>query len=882
MAGQERISSDAPKEWRPSILSPLERVLAPELGVTPEGLQRYDRYMYGFGTSEESMMISLLGLTDSPQSSVQIQQRIQAELQPFQVPRPTQGAIAEVIEDSFIPTQLAHKSYNGRFCFYRASEEEADLVKLVAANFLHYSGLSGISMKQILKSTSSVTGSRGYITRPALLKATLDGVSEKSEMLELTGIDPGTAGRSLRDLQGLEFIDYSSKNSEDSGWVTYKAGNNFDELIKTHRFSPLQQNIIDFIRTNRKTNVYALLEALKKENYNHLVRLLSSFADIGILERDGKQSVAKIKPSGLAFWQEVILPVLQACSGNEEATAQLSEIYNFVRDQPDIITTALNNYYAVMPATHQRPTESTAQQIIEYLQINGPTRMNDLIGVYDSTAKNILRAIIQQERLVKVRRGTAVFYSLQGAEMPAVPKRQLELEYTLPENFTPVEEKSTRSFEDRIADLESDDFWGVFLQDIQTCEFGASFGQFLTYFAEDNLSSRRYPGEGKAAKIGKYGSYYSQFDLRYEDVLEAVDENLRERALEGPVKAMSLLFFSKAPVRIKIELAKKFPVDFGELLVKEIEEDSTAYPDDYDELKEAIKYDDIQTLYSFEIKPQQMLTSENHAALFQLVEKGLHSQERINKGKVPQRDQKPLREAVNQGRQARNQIAQAYLRIVFPIAKFYKNRGLPFADLVEAGNVGLLTAIDNYHNINYQFVIYARWVIKNAIRDEVQRMSDPIRKPGYIHIIANKIRKKSLQLKQERERIGISNIADAVGMEPAKVAEVQNYMRDTLSLDQPVRETEDEFTLGEKIVDLSQGDPLLILLQSIDNDILYSAIAGLPLIERDYVDYFFNISGNGNFTPKQLQKKMNMNDQELQLIHQSAMQKLRDFLSQKL
>jgi RNA polymerase primary sigma factor len=220
----------------------------------------------------------------------------------------------------------------------------------------------------------------------------------------------------------------------------------------------------------------------------------------------------------------------------------------------------------------------------------------------------------------------------------------------------------------------------------------------------------------------------------------------------------------------------------------------------------AVSTDSVRA-YLKQIGKVALLSAEQEVELAKRIEAGLYAAERLRRSHDA--TEKPssqlswdLRWIVRDGERAMNHLLEANLRLVVSVAKRYTGRGMPFLDLIQEGNLGLIRAVEKFdYTKGYKFSTYATWWIRQAISRAMADQARTIRIPVHMTEVINKLGRIQRDLLQDLGRDPTpEELATQMDTTPEKVLEIRQYAREPISLDQTIGEDSDS-RLGEFIED---------------------------------------------------------------------------------
>jgi len=230
--------------------------------------------------------------------------------------------------------------------------------------------------------------------------------------------------------------------------------------------------------------------------------------------------------------------------------------------------------------------------------------------------------------------------------------------------------------------------------------------------------------------------------------------------------------------------------------------------------------------------------------------------------------------------QARKKMIQANLRLVINIAKRYMYLGIPFLDLIEEGNLGLMKAVEKFNpNKGFRFSTYAAWWIKQGITRSISEQGKMIRIPVYMSDIITKWKKTKERLSQKLKRLPTDEeIAKKIKIPKDKIEQINFWMStSTSSLDAPIGE-DSEGQVSDLIEDQTQAAPDTGIERILDKERVDNLLEIMSEREREILDMRFGLADKRTHTLAEVAKKLGVSRERIRQIEETALKKIRKFV----
>ncbi len=290
----------------------------------------------------------------------------------------------------------------------------------------------------------------------------------------------------------------------------------------------------------------------------------------------------------------------------------------------------------------------------------------------------------------------------------------------------------------------------------------------------------------------------------------------------------------------------------------------------------AIEADDTIGLYLKEIGRVPLLVQSEEIELAKRMEQGLKAQKELLKdGHTPER-RRELEQYVEDGLAARAHLIQANSRLVISVAKKYIGRGVPFLDLIQEGNIGLIRAANKFnYRLGHKFSTYATWWIRQAVTRAIADQSRTIRVPVHMGDQINRLLRVSHRLTQELGREPTTEeLAQAMDIPPRKAEQMLAFARRPLSLDMPTDDEEDS-VLGDFIEDEEVVAPPEAVGVSMLQDVIREILHELPPREVRILQLRYGLVDGETYTLEEVGKKLGVTRERVRQIEAQALSRLR-------
>ena len=288
--------------------------------------------------------------------------------------------------------------------------------------------------------------------------------------------------------------------------------------------------------------------------------------------------------------------------------------------------------------------------------------------------------------------------------------------------------------------------------------------------------------------------------------------------------------------------------------------------------------EDLIRQYLREIGAHPLLTAADEVRLAMTMELGREADAILaaaKDGDLSAERLEQLEEASAAGDAAKRQFIVSNLRLVVSIAKRFRTAGLPFLDLVQEGNLGLIRAVEKFdHTRECRFSTYATWWIRQAVTRAVADKARTIRLPAHMVELARRVRTAAAR---QAEALGrdptVEEIASEAGLSTTMVLEVQHLIPDAVSLQAPV--SADGTELSDVLEDTNMPAPFDVAAATLQRDDILAAMATLTEREQRVLELRFGLAGDTPETLDEIGRRFHLTRERIRQIEAKALARLR-------
>ena len=374
------------------------------------------------------------------------------------------------------------------------------------------------------------------------------------------------------------------------------------------------------------------------------------------------------------------------------------------------------------------------------------------------------------------------------------------------------------------------------------------------------------PAIARLIEIGRKKTY-----VTFNDILKFFPD--AEQDVEQLEEAFAALLSVGIPFVEDVAGAEPSEEELNAVEEEDAKEKEEETPDDY---LANIDTDDTIGLYLKEVSRVPLLTAEEEVELAQRIERGRMAREELARGGISASRRTELRHLIEDGWAAREHLITANSRLVISVAKKYMGRGVPFLDLIQEGNIGLIRATKKFdYRRGHKFSTYATWWIRQAVTRAIADQGRTIRVPVHMGDQINKLLRVQHQLTQRLGRDpSVEELAEALEVPPKKVENMIQVARRPLSLETPTDDEEDS-VLGDFIEDDEAPHPDDTATYNLLREHLTEVMDSLPPREVRILQLRYGLLDGQAYTLEEVGRKMGVTRERVRQIEAQALSRLR-------
>jgi len=290
----------------------------------------------------------------------------------------------------------------------------------------------------------------------------------------------------------------------------------------------------------------------------------------------------------------------------------------------------------------------------------------------------------------------------------------------------------------------------------------------------------------------------------------------------------------------------------------------------------AMPFDDLLDVYLAEMAQEPLLTFDEEVALAEQIERGHRAERALKRSRHTGGELARLQAQMELGTAARERLSRANTRLVISIAKRYRGYGIPFPDLIQDGNVGLMRAVDRYDpHSGFRFSTYATWWIRQAVTRSLANNGRVIRIPVHTGVRMREMARVAQRLEMAHGKQPTpEEIAATMGESPEMIRRMMTWSNQPLSLEQPVGE-EGDLELGELVEDQGALDPGEVTDLHLLSELLESLLGDLTAREARILRLRYGLQDGQAHTLQEVADKFGLSRERVRQIEREALAKLR-------
>ncbi|GAP09212.1 RNA polymerase sigma factor, sigma-70 family [Bellilinea caldifistulae] len=294
---------------------------------------------------------------------------------------------------------------------------------------------------------------------------------------------------------------------------------------------------------------------------------------------------------------------------------------------------------------------------------------------------------------------------------------------------------------------------------------------------------------------------------------------------------------------------------------------------------ESFSSDDTIGLYLKEMSRVPLLSGDEEVELAKRIERGRQAKRELEKlparGNTTRRRQ--LEALINDGLQAREHLIKANTRLVVSIAKRYMGRGVPFLDLIQEGNLGLMKAVEKFeYKRGFRFSTYATWWIRQTISRSIADQGRTIRVP--VHMV-DRIRQLYRRTHEMEQKLGRApnneELAEELGVSTDKVEWMMRVSWLPVSLESPINDDDEESELGMFVEDQVTPSPIQTAYTNMLREKIEAVLETLPPREARILRLRYGLENGHQYTLEEVGQKFGLTRERIRQIEGKALRRLR-------